>query len=66
MGLHHSVHLGHASFKKEGRNGACGGDDEARIAVRVTFLSNKLPPRKPLLISQPESQTQLLENDCVL
>jgi len=62
----HSVHSGHTSFKKKARNGANGGNVEAWIAVRVTFLPNKLPPRKPLLISQPESQTQLLDNDCVL
>jgi len=47
----HSVHSGHTSFKKKARNGANGGDVEAWIAVRVTFLPNKLPPRKPLLIS---------------
>ena len=51
MEHHPSVHSGHISFKKEARNGAYGVNDEAWIAVRVTFLPNKLPPRKPLLIS---------------
>ena len=46
MEPHHSVHSGHTSFKKEARNGACGGYDEAWIAVRVTFIPNKLPPRE--------------------
>jgi len=46
MENHPSVHSGHTSFKKEARNGADGVNTEAWIAVRVTFLPNKLPPRK--------------------